>query len=160
MKNEAFEMLYKRYYNEAMLYVYSFCHNKELSEDIVADSFMKAFRTIDEEKSLFKYWLLKVCRNAYFDYTRKKKRIVQLDDSFDIKADDDVILDVIQNEEYQALYRAINLLKGNHKEVIQLFYFDGLSIKEIASIMEINEDNVKVTLYRARLKLKEILEEK
>ncbi len=160
MKNEAFEILYKKYYNEALLYVYSFCHNREISEDIAQDSFMKAFRTIDEERDTFKYWLLKVCRNAYFDYVKKHKLQLNLDDNMDIKSNEDLVGDVIRNEEYQALYRAISKLNGNMQEVIQLYYFDGLSVREIASIVDNKEEIVKVTLYRARIKLKEILEGK
>lgn len=157
MKSEALESLYKRYYNQAMLYVYSFCRNRELAEDIVAESYLKAFRSIDEEKDSFKYWLFKVCRNCYFDHLRKTKRNRQLD-GIDIKSDDDLVSDVIQNEEYIALYNAISLLKGNYREAIRLFYFDGMSVREIAGITEMSEDNVKVILYRARLKLKSILE--
>ncbi len=160
MRNEAFEALYKKYYNEALLYVYSFCHNRELSEDIAQDSFMKAFRTIDEDRDTFKYWLLKVCRNAYFDYVKKHKRQLNLNDDMDVKSNEDLVGDIIRNEEYQALYRAISKLNDNMQEVIQLYYFDGLSVREIASIVENKEEIVKVTLYRARIKLKEILEGK
>lgn len=159
MKNEALERLYKKYYNEAMLYVYSFCRNRALAEDIVAEAFFRAFRRIDEEKDSFKYWLFKVCRNCYFDHLRKTKRTEQVDD-LEIGNDEDLVEDLIQNEEYIALYNAISLLKGNYQEVIRLFYFDGLSVREISGITDMSEDNVKVLLYRARIKLKEIMEAK
>lgn len=159
MKNEALERLYKKYYNEAMLYVYSFCRNRALAEDIVAEAFFRAFRRIDEEKDSFKYWLFKVCRNCYFDHLRKTKRTEQVDD-LEIGDDGNLVEDLIQNEEYIALYNAISLLKGNYQEVIRLFYFDGLSVREISGITDMSEDNVKVLLYRARIKLKEIMEAK
>lgn len=159
MKNEALERLYKKYYNEAMLYVYSFCRNRALAEDIVAEAFFRAFRRIDEEKDSFKYWLFKVCRNCYFDHLRKTKHTEQVDD-LEIGNDEDLVEDLIQNEEYIALYNAISLLKGNYQEVIRLFYFDGLSVREISGITDMSEDNVKVLLYRARIKLKEIMEAK
>lgn len=159
MKNEALERLYKKYYNEAMLYVYSFCRNRALAEDIVAEAFFRAFRRIDEEKDSFKYWLFKVCRNCYFDHLRKTKRTEQVDD-LEVSDDGNLVEDLIQNEEYIALYNAISLLKGNYQEVIRLFYFDGLSVREISGITDMSEDNVKVLLYRARIKLKEIMEAK
>ena len=158
MKNEAIERLFKKYYNEAKLYVAALCHDEALAEDIVSESFYKASTRIDEEKESFKFWLLKVCRNAYFDYLKKNRRLSAVHDN--MAADTaDLAEKVIEDEEYRALYRAIALLKDNYREVILLYYFDELSVSEIAGITEQSVQNVKVLMYRARMKLKEILED-
>ena len=158
MKNEAFERLFKRYYNEAKLYLTALCRNEALAEDIVSESFVKAFALIDEEKESFKFWLLKVCRNAYFDYLKKAKRLSPVYDN--MRSDEaDLAEKVIEDEEYRALYRAIALLKDSYREVILLYYFDELSVSEIAGITGQTVQNVKVLMYRARIKLKEILED-
>lgn len=157
MKSTAWENLFKRYYNEALLYVYSFCHNRTLAEDIVQEAYVRAIRSIDEEKDGFKFWLLKVCRNCYFDALRKNKKLEAIEN--DIPSSDSLVDDVIQKEEYRALYKAVSLLKDSYQEVVRLYYFDSMSVKEIASIIGESADNVKIQLYRARLKLKEILEE-
>ena len=158
MKNEAIERLFKKYYNEAKLYVAALCHDEALAEDIVSESFYKAFTRIDEEKESFKFWLLKVCRNAYFDYLKKNRRLSAVHDN--MAADTaDLAEKVIEDEEYRALYRAIALLKDNYREVILLYYFDELSVSEIAGITEQSVQNVKVLMYRARMKLREILED-
>lgn len=157
MKNGAWETLFKKHYNEALLYVFSFCHNRALSEDIVQEAYVRALRSINEEKDGFKFWLFKVCRNCYFDYLRKQKRVETLDK--DIESQElSLVDDVIQQEEYRALYKAISLLKDSYKETVTLYYFDGLSVKEVADIIGIGVDNVKIQLYRARMKLKELLE--
>lgn len=157
MKSTAWENLFKRYYNEALLYVYSFCHNRTLAEDIVQEAYVRAIRSIDEEKDGFKFWLLKVCRNCYFDALRKNKKLEAIEN--DMPSSDSLVDDVIQKEEYRALYKAVSLLKGSYQEVVRLYYFDSMSVKEIASIIGESADNVKIQLYRARLKLKELLEE-
>lgn len=157
MKSTAWENLFKRYYNEALLYVYSFCHNRTLAEDIVQEAYVRAIRSIDEEKDGFKFWLLKVCRNCYFDALRKNKKLEAIEN--DMPSSDSLVDDVIQKEEYRALYKAVSLLKDSYQEVVRLYYFDSMSVKEIASIIGESADNVKIQLYRARLKLKEILEE-
>lgn len=159
MKNGTLENLFKKHYNEAKLYVFSLCRDLSLAEEIVSDSFYKAFVTIDEEKDGFKYWLFKVCRNRYFDYLRKNKRNVELNEQI-AASDDDLVGNIIKNEEYKALYHAISLLKENYRETVRLYYFDGLSVAEIASITEQSVENVKIQMYRARNKLKEILEAK
>lgn len=156
MKSSEWENLFKKYYNEALLYVCSFCHNKHLAEDIVAEAYMRAIRSIDEEKDSFKFWLLKVCRNCFFDYARKNKRLEPINNDYQ---DDKTLVDeIIQQEEYRALYKAIDLLSDNYREVVRLYYFDGMSVREIAEITGYSTDNVKIQLYRARNKLKEILE--
>lgn len=158
MKSSEWENLFKKYYNEALLYVCSFCHNKTLAEDIVAEAYMRAIRSIDEDKDGFKFWLLKVCRNCYFDYVRKNKRLEPIYAEYQ---DDSALIDeIIQKEEYRALYRAIDLLQDHYREALRLYYFDGMSVKEIANITGYSVENVKIQLYRARNKLKEILEDK
>lgn len=159
MKSEALDRLYKKYYNEAKLYVFSMCRSQALTEDIVAEAFCRAFETIDEERDNFKYWLLKVCRNCYFDHLRKAKRNSELSDN--LAGDTEALADtIIRQDEYKALYKAISVLQDNYKEVILLYYFDGLSVSEIAGVTEQTVDNVKVQMYRARIKLKHILEER
>lgn len=161
MKKEAFENLFRKYYNEAKLYVLSMCRDESLAEDLVADAFYKAFVTIDEEKDGFKYWLLKVCRNCLIDRMRKEKKNVNLgEDALAVLGGgEDPAAELIKKEEYRALYRALSLIKPSYKEVVLLYYFEGLSVSEISKITEQSTENVKVTLFRARAKMKEILEE-
>ena len=73
-------------------------------------------------------------------------------------SNESLVDDVIQKDEYRALYKAISLLKDDFREIVRLYYFDSMSVKEIASIVDESVDNVKIKLYRARLKLKDILE--
>lgn len=156
MKSTAWENLFRKYYNEALLYVFSFCHNRALAEDLVQEAYMRAIRSIDEEKNSFKFWLFKVCRNLYFDTLRKNKKVEAI--TSDMPSNESLVDDVIQKDEYLALYKAISLLKDDFREIVRLYYFDSMSVKEIASIVDESVDNVKIKLYRARLKLKDILE--
>ena len=156
MKSTAWENLFRKYYNEALLYVFSFCLNRALAEDLVQEAYMRAIRSIDEEKDGFKFWLFKVCRNLYFDTLRKNKKVEAI--TSDMPSNESLVDDVIQKDEYRALYKAISLLKDDFREIVRLYYFDSMSVKEIASIVDESVDNVKIKLYRARLKLKDILE--
>lgn len=157
MKNAAFEKLFKMYYNEAVLYVCSLTHNRQLAEDIVQEAFSRALTSIDDEKDAFKYWLFKVSRNCYFDYLRKAKRVAPMPD--DMGGDErELVQGLIEKEEYRALYRAIGKLKDNYREVVLLYYFEGLSVSEIGGITGQSADNVKVLLFRSRAKLRSLLE--
>ena len=66
---------------------------------------------------------------------------------------------IIKDEEYRALYRAISLLPSAQNEIITLFYFEDLSVREISQIVKKSELSVKTALCRARIALREILEE-
>ena len=89
---------------------------------------------------------------------KKAKRLSPVYDN--MRSDEaDLAEKVIEDEEYRALYRAIALLKDSYREVILLYYFDELSVSEIAGITGQTVQNVKVLMYRARIKLKEILED-
>ncbi len=157
MKNDALEITFKKYYNELKLYVYSLCRDVALAEDLASDAFFKAISSVDEEKQGFKYWLFKVARNRYIDYVRKNSRQTAIDDN--LSDGGNLVESIIEKEEYRALYHAISLLKDSHREVVQLYYFDGLSVAEISDITGESIENVKVMLYRSRNKLKSLLEE-
>ena len=158
MKKDIIEELFTKYYNDAMLYTLSLTKNRMLAEEIVANSYFKAIKSIDYKINNFKPWLIKVCRNEYLLHLRKDKKLTELDDK--LRGEGQEIVDkIIKNEEYRALYHAISLLNTSQKEVLTLFYFEDMSIQDIASITGKNQNVVKVTLFRARENLKKILKQ-
>lgn len=159
MRTDIIEQLFTEYYNELILYMLSVCRDEHLAEDIVSEGFFKALMTADDDIKSIKAWLITVCRNEYFTYCRKNKKLsaIELDET--LPSSEISLLDkIIKDEEYRALYRTLSLLHADQKEVLTLFYFSGMSVKEIAAITDKSEENVKVILHRARKKLKEILE--
>lgn len=156
MEAVTFEYLFRQYYQQAVLYVYSLSHDYHLSEDIASNAFCKAFTTLSGKDGRFKFWLLRVCKNAYIDVTRKKKP-TSLNN--DLPEDTDIADRLIQDEQFRALYRAISLLAHPYREAVELFYFQGLTLAEIAALTGRSDTLVKVTLYRARRKLKELTED-
>lgn len=159
MRKDVVEELFIKYYNDALLYVLSLSRNKTLAEDVVSTAFFKALRGGDDDIKNFKPWLIKVCRNVYFDILKHKKRYVALDEN--MKDESESAVDkIIKEERYKSLYKAIELLSEAQREAVLLFYFEELRIKEIASVTGKTEDYVKVLLYRARENMKVILEKR
>ena len=157
MKRDIIEELFIKYYNDTLLYTLSLTKNYPLAEEIVSDAFFTALKTADGEVTSFKAWILKVCRNLYLNRLRKDKRLSELDENM-ADMSESALDDIIRKEEYRALYHAISLLNSSYKEVITLFYFEDLSIKDIALVTGKSEVVVKVTLFRGREALKKILE--
>ena len=160
MKSDVIDQLFSQYYNEALLYTISLCRNRTVAEDIVSTAFFKALTLSDDSIRSFKPWLLAVCRNEFISLCRKNSRFTGEDIPEDL-ADgrEELIESVIRREEYRSLYRAIGLLPDAQKEAVTLFYFSGLSVKDISEITEKSETNTKVLLCRAREKLRKIMEE-
>jgi len=150
--------LFVKYYNELLLYTLCLSKNKTIAEEIVAIAFYRALHTADAHVHQFKAWLLTVCRNEYFSYCRKKKYEPLCTDPLVSDPSQDVLAQIIRDEEYRALYRAISLLKAEQREVILLRYFSALSTQAIAETIGKSQSNVKVLLHRARANLKKILE--
>lgn len=157
MKHDIIEELFLKYYNDTLLYTLSLTKNYPLAEEIVSDAFYTALKTADGEVSNFKAWLLKVCRNLYLNRLRKDKRLEELDENM-ADMSESALESIIRKEEYRALYHAISLLNSSYKEVITLFYFEDLSVKDIALVTGKSEAVVKVSLFRGREALKKILE--
>lgn len=158
MKHDVIEELFSKYYNDALLYTLSLTKNYPLAEEIISDAFYTALKTADGEVYNFKAWLLKVCRNLYLNKQRKARRLEELDENL-ADTRESILDNIIRREEYRALYHAISLLNPTYKEIITLFYFEDLSVKDIALVTGKNETVVKVTLFRGREALKKILSE-
>lgn len=159
MKNDLIDELFKKYYNEAVLYTMSICRDEVLAEDIVSEAFFKALSSADESIHNFKPWLLTVCRNEFYMHCRERSKISDEEISEEMAVlEDETLIRIIRQEEYRALYRAISVLPDSQKEPIILFYFNGLSINEIADVIGKSETNVKVLLHRAREQLRKNME--
>ena len=157
MNGETLEGLFKEHYNNALFYALSLTKNKALSEDLVADAFFKALQNDSDDATSFKSWLLTVIRHSYVSSLRRHKRQSEL--SEELSDEGEALLEtIVKDEEYRALYHAISLLSEQYREAIMLFYFEDLSVKEIAQVLKKSENHVKTMLCRARIKLKELLE--
>lgn len=164
MKADILEVLYKKHYSTAIVYTLSLCKNKQIVEDITSEAFLKAYLTFTDlgMASEFKYWLLRVCKNLWVDYTRKQNRISDVpfeEHEQELSDITDLSSRLIQNERYRYLYDGILQLPDNYRELLTLFYFGNCSVKQLAEMLGKSEPNIKTTLFRAREKLKSILEE-
>lgn len=147
-----------RYYSP-MIYRIALTKTKSTddAEDILQEVFLKLLYSKKEFESeeYRKAWLIRVtinCCNSHF--TSPWRRNVQsLDDVLaDTIADDNARADTLCDGE--DVYAKILKLPENMREVILLFYYEDMSVREIANAIGISEDNVKKRLSRARQRLR------
>ena len=130
------------------------------ADDIVQDVFIKLFENLDRihNKKSIQFWLFKTARNeilALFRSTKDKKLYTNKIDPEDVNLEDPLSLaDEIESKELRKLIlKELDSINDDFREVFILKEYSGLSYKEIASVLEIDEELVKSRLYKARQKL-------
>ncbi len=158
MNNKSLEKIYQQYSNEVYLYAFSLCKNYYEAQELVSDTFFKALVSLEKEDGEFKYWLLRVCKNSWLDGLKKKKYILDkpYDEALSLTGNDMVSF-ILKEEERRTLYEVIQYLPQTYKEIIILYYFCNLSLKEISEIMNISPGAGRMLISRARKFLKERL---
>lgn len=149
---EMFGLLVEKYSDKVFSYFIKFLGDRDESLNLTNEVFYKAFRGIknfNENKDFFP-WLIKIARNEGINFIRKNRNYEERDiDSFedDSNFERDIILE-----------DALKKLNENDREIILLFYQQNLSYEEIANILNISLENVKVRIFRAKEKLRKLLE--
>lgn len=161
----AFTYIVDRHKDKAFNLAYRICSSSEEAEEIAQDSFMKAYRSLAgfQMKSSFATWLYRIVYNTAISRVRtKKKELISLED-FPADATD-FIGNNTNEEEAEKEYRttlinyALQKISEEERGLISLFYYDELSIDEIAEVTGITKSNIKVRLFRARQKMLQIIE--
>lgn len=160
MKKKSLEIVYEKYSQEVYLYAFSLCKDHYLAQDLTSDTFFKALLSIKDDNIEIKYWLFRVCKNLWLDNLKYRKRFSTnpLETSH-IPTEDNTLLKIINDEERRNLYMAILTLPPASMEVVILFYFCNMSLKNIAENLNMNPGAARTLLFRARQKLKTLLEE-
>lgn len=166
----AFTFLLDFFWNEVYGFMLKRTQNETDSEDIVIETFAKAFdriATYNPEYS-FNTWLIAIAKNVHIDLLRKKRSslFIEITDEEDQQAynvadsspsAEDIL---IKEQNLSNLLECIRQLKPQYQEVIQLRYFQELSYQEIADQLGDPLNNVKVKLLRAKKLLAEIITKK
>lgn len=166
----AFTFLLDFYWNEVYGFMLKRTENEADTEDIVIETFAKAFDRIAtyNPEYAFNTWLIAIAKNVHIDLLRKKRSslFIEITDEEDQQAYN--VADsspspedkIIKEQNLSSLLECIKKLKPQYQEVIQLRYFQELSYQEIAGQLSEPLNNVKVKLLRAKKLLAEIITKK
>jgi RNA polymerase sigma-70 factor (ECF subfamily) len=161
----AFDEIYKRYSGPLLGYFMRMLwRDREKAEDFVHDLFAKIIRKpdyFDAERS-FKTWIYSVannmCKNEYKKQEVRKGMSNGLDNHYSLSDSNVNVMGEVQDTFFrEAFEKGMQLLDDKHKEAFALRHVEGLSIKEISEILEINEGTVKSRIFYATKYLAEEL---
>ena len=162
--DELIDEIMNTYGQEILQLAFSYVKNKELAEDLTQEIFVKCYRSLYtfSGKSKFRTWLWRIAANHCRDYLKSwyNKNVFTTDyklfnDYLRSESAEDTIL---QDEQDEHLAAAVMDLPVDYREVIYLFYFEEMTIREISSVIEVKENTIKTRLKRAKELLKERLE--
>jgi len=132
------------------------------AEDVVQETMMKVWnrRAQWEQIESIEAFCLTICRNLSLDKTRKMTGSEQSLEANELEAPDsshgaNPEEQVIQQDRVRLVRRIIDNLPEKQRSVMQLRDFEGKSYKEIAAILDISEEQVKVNIFRARQAIKQ-----
>ncbi|MCL3782536.1 sigma-70 family RNA polymerase sigma factor [Prolixibacteraceae bacterium JC049] len=152
--------IYKLYYKAMFNSAYRILKNETDAEDIMQESFLKAFKKIDTYRGevTFGVWLKRIVVNRSLDELRKKKEhFSELNDGVTSDLTDDSTSNEPFNYSIDEVKWAINQLADGYRVVLNLFLIEGYDHEEIASILNISNSTSRSQYLRAKRKLRELL---
>ena len=166
---EKFSELFRLYYKPIFGYVLRRTGNFDDTADIAADTFLKAFRNINNFRYTgisVKIWLYRIATNEvnlYFRHRQKHNSLferVTVEDknifnSYLAEDKNEIESELQQHEQFMLILKELKTLPVKYQEVISLRYFEGKDNKEIAEILSINEGTLKSLLSRGLEKLRQ-----
>lgn len=126
--------------------------NRQDAEDAIQEALCSAYEKLDKlrERDKFRPWLMKILTNTAYDILRRRRPTVALEE-VEPWAEEPF-------EDRLHLWHAVQKLPEDYRAVVILFYYEDMEIRQIGEAMGIGEGTVKTRLFRARQRLKALLE--
>ena len=155
----AMRALFARYRVRVYRWLLRLVDDESLAEDLLSEVFLDLWRHAAsfEARSSLSTWLLAIARHKALS-ARRRRTDAELDEATVSTVPDDPEVTLQKKNRAEALRQSLLQLSPDHREVIDLAYYHGKSVKEIAEIVSISEATVKTRIFYARRKLAELVE--
>ena len=152
------EKIYKDYAQTVYRYLLSVTRDAHLSEELTQETFYQAIRSIDkyDESCKMSTWLCGIAKNVWRTYQRKHPILDEIEEQIPYKHQTEEI--VFSNLSKVELFKKLQKMQGETKDVLYFRLFGDLSFKEIGEVLGKTENWARVTYYRGKEKLRKELE--
>lgn len=165
MDHGILEDLYHQHFNRIYRTAYLITGDHQMAEDATQEAFLKAFAKLDTLREMEKFasWVTVIASNYAIDLLRKRKKMV-FSDKVSYYIDENPGIGISPQESWEKaemrreVWEALYLLEPEEREILVLKYFNEMSIKEISSITDTPAGTIKSRLFRARQKIKNLLQ--
>ncbi len=140
-----------------------YLRDEDQMNDAVQEIFLKAYRSLSkfDQSRRFLPWLYSIALNYLKTMYRRTRKRNKTELSYELPIEDgrdDPESRSIQRETEHAIRKAVDGLPESLREVVVLYYLEGLSVEEVQEVLKLGRENIKSRLHRARKKLRTILE--
>lgn len=158
----AMQEFIKRWNSDIYKRIYFLTNQSEISKDLCQEAWQSILKNIHLLKDVSKYksWMLVIASRKAFDWIRslKKNQFVSIENISEkelLNSPDDY--EQIQNQHVSDIQNAIRELDSSQKIILELYYLNRMSLKEISSVLTIPYGTVKSRLFYAREELKRVI---
>lgn len=160
-KEEHLEYLMLRFGKKVYQLAYYFLRDRQMAEDIYQEVFLRVYVNLDKfrQESSYYSWIYKITVNLCKDYLKSAtfRRIVTVGTAKDFNESCRESNKLFEQVEGGEVFSHVMDLPEKYRVPICLYYIDDLPVSEIADILKISQNNVKIRLHRGREKLKKLL---
>ena len=162
-EQKAADLLVERYGDGLTRYINGYIRDIQEAEDLMIEAFAQLFakeRPIEGVGS-FQAYLYKTARHLALRHKQKHRlAFLCLDElDFEPRSDSLVDIDLLRSERDRQLYDALEKLKAEYREALYLVYFEDMSYRDAATVMNKSESQITKLVYRGKQSLKVILEQ-
>jgi len=158
-KQIRYEALVKALHSDLYRYAYWLCHDKHVAEDLVQETFLRAWRALDslKDEKAAKSWLITILRRE--NARRFERKRFEMNEYEEASITDILSTSTEQEIENHWLRERISQMPEEYREPLVLQVIGGFSGEEIANLLSLNKNTVMTRLFRARNQLKDALDE-
>ncbi len=171
-QDAALAELVRRYQNDVFRFCAHYLRNTEVALDKTQETFLRIYTArerFDQDRK-FKPWMLCIARNLCLNEIKRKKTVqmetlesyasASRDDSGELRqfAVDSPVESLMADERRKALMEAMDSIGGDSREIIMMRYFEQMSARDIAEVVDSTEGAVRTRLHRALNQLREVCE--
>ena len=162
---DAFDELFKSVQEKLYQYIFHITQDRVISDDLFQEVLITIFKQIRwlREQEFFRAWMYRIATRAAFKALKKKNRFKETsyEDMGELEKDvPDVEAQIILKETLESVSSAISKLSPASRSVLSLRYLEGMTIREISTLVDIPVGTVKSRLSYGMMKLKEVMNKK
>ena len=169
--NAAFDILLNRYKSSVHAYIYYIVRDRDLTEDIFQETFVKVIMTIKQgrytENGKFKAWITRIAHNLIIDHFRQERNEntisndeVEVDLFNDMRLCEKTVEDaMMETQVFSDVKKMVEYLSDNQREVLEMRYYQNMSFKEIADRTGVSINTALGRMRYAILNMRRMAEE-